>query len=85
MSQPVKGVVKCASTRVELREVDVLELVCVEPVGSEKHWKEEYNVRVTPKCFPKAENLRLPRRVLHEDDSRPITTYDVLGVNQGPR
>ncbi len=65
LSQPVKRTVKCASTRVELHEIDIVELVCVEPIGGEEHRKEEYYVGITPKCLPKADDLRLPRRVLH--------------------
>ena len=65
LSQPVQRAVESASTRVEAREIDVVDLVGVEPIGGEEHGKEEYDVWIAPKCLPKAEDLRFPRRLLH--------------------
>ena len=85
LSQPIKRVVECTSTRAELHEVDVLELICVKPIGGKEHWKKEYHVGITPKSFPQADDLRLPRWVLHQNYFGPITTHHVLSINQCPR
>lgn len=65
LSQPIKRAVERASTSVELREIDVVELIGVEPIRRKEHGEKEYHVGITPKCLPKAEDLRLPRWVSH--------------------
>jgi hypothetical protein len=65
--------------------IDILKLVCVKPIRGKEHRKEEYYVGIVPKCLPEAEDLRLPSWVFHQDNSRPITTHDMLSINQCPR
>jgi CO dehydrogenase/acetyl-CoA synthase alpha subunit len=65
LRDPVDRVVECASAWVELRKVDVLILVRIEPVGSKEHREEKYDVRVIPKSFPEAQELGFPSWMLH--------------------
>ena len=65
LRQPVKRTVQGASACVEPHQIDVVELVRVEPIGREEHGEEEDDVGIAAEGFPETENLRLPGWMLH--------------------
>ena len=85
LRQPIQRVVQCASPHIEARKVDVVELVCIEPVRREEHWKKENDIWICTESLPKTQDLRLPCWVLHHDNSGTIAAYDVLGIDKCPR
>lgn len=78
-----ENIVQRASSHVEFWRVEGVELVSVEPVGSEEHGEEKNNIWVGLEGFKQAQELRLDGWVAHEDDLGPIAANDVGGSAEG--
>ena len=84
LTEPVEHAVEGAGANVEAGGIDVVELVLVEPVAADEHGEEQQDPGVGAEDFEEPPDLRLPARVLHEDDVRAVGADDVAGVDQRP-
>lgn len=84
LASPIQDVVESLGASVEIRTVDIIELVGVEPVRGEEHWEKRDNPGVLEKSLDKAQELRAPGWVLHDDDLGAISADDVARVNEEP-
>ena len=82
LADPVQRVIQGARAHVEVRRVDGVELVRVEPVRGEEHGEEEDDVGVGSDGLVEAEELGLPGRVLHQDDAGAVFADDLVGIHE---
>lgn len=80
LRKPVQEAVQGLGARVEVGAVDRVLLVCVEPVGGPEHGEQEDDPRLRADCLPQADDLGLPRGVLHQDDARAVGTHNLVCV-----
>jgi hypothetical protein len=57
LCDPVHRIVECAGACIELRKIDVVKLVCVEPIRGEEHGKEKHDVGIASNSFPQSDEL----------------------------
>lgn len=77
LCQVVQETVESPGAGGEAGKVDIVRLVCVEPIGGKKHREEEDNKGLEFDRFPQSDELRLPARVLHQDDTGAIWSNDI--------
>lgn len=82
LGNPVERVVKSTSTGVEVRTVHRIELVSIEPVRGEEHWKEEDDIGVGSDGVVEANELGFPSWVLHQNDLATILTDNLTGIDE---
>ena len=82
LKEPVQDAVERPGASVKLHEVDVVEVVGIEPIGGEEHWEEQDYVWIREKSLPKTEQFGLPCWVLHENDFAPVAANDVVGPSK---
>lgn len=80
MSKPVENVVESTGTSVEDGSVQTVLLICVEPVGSPKHWEEENDEGFVGDGLVEAFEFGYPGWVFHEDYFGTIWSDNVIGV-----
>ena len=81
LRNPVEHVVERSRADVEVREVHCIELVGVKPVGCEEHWEKKQDVGVGKEGLPQPQNLRLPCRILLQDNPRFVRSYYMFRVD----
>ena len=80
LRKPVQESVERLGAGAEVRAVDGVLLVGVEPVGGPEHGEQQDDVRLGADSCPQADDLGLPAGVLLEDDTRPVPPDDLVRV-----
>lgn len=80
LSEPVQETVQGPRASVEVGRINRVLLISIEPIGRPEHGEQENDVRVEFDRLPETDQLGLPGRVLHQDDSGSVTTDNLLAV-----
>lgn len=81
LHRPVDDAVEGPHVHVEVREVEVVAQLRVEPVGAEGHREQENRKAIRPQNLINAHGLGLPRRTLHRDHPEAVFADDSAGGN----
>jgi hypothetical protein len=57
-------------------------LVGIEPVGRPEHWEEKNDKWLESDSLPKSNKLRLPARVLHQNDASSVRSDNIAGITK---
>jgi len=82
LGEVVEKIVQGLGAGIKVGTVDAILLVGSEPVGGPEHREQENNERLVSQSLPKADELRLPAGMLHQNNLGSIRTDDILGVAQ---
>lgn len=80
LRHPVQKTVQGLGSGIEVRAVDGVLLVDVEPIGREEHGEQEKHKRFEFKRFVQPPELALPGWVLHQDDAGAVLSDNVVGI-----
>lgn len=80
LSEEVQKTVKSLGAGTEVSTINGVLLVDVEPVRGEEHGEKQNHEWLKSKGFPKAQQLRLPARMLHQDDAAAVGSDNVASV-----
>ena len=84
LARPIQNAIKRPGPDVELRRIEAVELIRVEPVAGQEHGEESHDPDVRREDLEEADDLAPPGGVFHEDDVGAVGADDGLGVDEAP-